>query len=105
MAKVTKVEPSVLEMIQTRFPGYHPLMSLAEMAHRQNISPEIEFQCHKTIAEFITPKLKSVEIKANDDRRRVTISMFGDDPDDLIEDVETVEVLSGGHNLDLITVK
>lgn len=103
MNNVTKmgVHP-LLEMIQRKYPDYHPIMALADMAHRPTISPEIELQCHKSIADYITPKVKSVEVKQRDDRRRVTISMFGEDTE---EQIEEVEIYSAGSRNDLITVR
>ena len=93
----------LLEMINSEYPGYHPIMAIAQMAHRPNLPPEIEFQCHKTIAEFITPKVKSVEISQGDDRRRVTITMFGEDSDE--DNIEDVEIYRSANTDGLITVK
>lgn len=81
---------NVLAMIQQKYPGYHPLMSIAEIAHSTDpqIDWELRFQCHKTIAKYVEPELKSVTTINGDDRRRVTISMFGDND---IDDAEIVD--------------
>lgn len=81
---------NVLAMIQQKYPGYHPLMSIAEIAHNPDplIDWELRFQCHKTIAKYVEPELKSVTIGTGDDKRRVTISMFGEED---IDDADIIE--------------
>lgn len=82
---------NVLEMLQTRFPGYHPLLSIAEIAHTDAARDDLQlqFSCHKTIAEYILPKLRAVEHSgAVENQRRVIVQLFRDDIEDgqLVED-------------------
>lgn len=101
--KVSKIGAHpLLEMINSKYPDYHPVMAIAELAHRNNLPPEVELNCHKAIADYITPKVKSVEIKSGDDRRRVTISMFGEETE---PDIEDIEVYHSDNNDGLITVR
>lgn len=55
----------LLRMLQEHRPGYHPLVSMLEMAHEHGIEDQVRFNCHKTIAEYLEPRLKSVEVKGN----------------------------------------
>lgn len=101
LANVSKMgNHPLLDMIHEQYPGYHPIMSIAEMAHRKSISPEVELSCHKTILEYVTPKVKSIEVSQGDNRRRVTISMFGED-----DDAEEIDVYRANGDDQLITVK
>lgn len=95
-----KETSAVLAMIQQKYPGYHPLMSIAEIAHNPDptIDWDLRFNCHKTIAKFVEPELKSVQNVDMNKRPTITISMFGDDAD---EDI--VEIANS--NRPLVTVK
>lgn len=68
-----------LALVQSEFPNYHPLVSLARLAHSSDVKsdPKLELEVHKTILPYVTPKLSSVEVKnANDNERRVIVSLF-----------------------------
>lgn len=68
-----------LGLIHREFPEYHPLVSLARLAHRQDVKddPKLEFEVHKAILPYVTPKLSSVEVKAEiQEERRVIVSLF-----------------------------
>ena len=96
---MSKKDNAILEMIQSKYPGYHPLMSIVEIAHAidPNVSPELRFQCHKTIAKFVAPEMKSIQVSNTDNSRRVTISMFGE------EDAEVIDIVNDGRPL--VTVR
>ena len=68
-----------LDIVQREFPNYHPLIALARLAHRDDVTrdPKLELEVHKTILPYVAPKLSSVEVKAeiNEDRR-VIVSLF-----------------------------
>ena len=80
----------MLALIRAKFPGYHPILAIAEMAHSTEIHDErLKFDCHKTIVKYVTPELKSIEVKAEiKDSRRVIVSMFQEGD---ITDAEVVE--------------
>ena len=72
-----------LELVQRDYPEYHPLISLARLAHRPEViaDPKIELEVHKTILPYVSPKLANVEVKhSSDDDRRVVVSLFEDVP-------------------------
>lgn len=69
----------LLALIRREYPEYHPLVSIARIAHDSNADLKLQYECHKTISKFIEPELKSVETRVkDDDRTRVVISMFPD---------------------------
>lgn len=77
----------LLEAIQLRYPNYHPLIAIAEIAHSHEADIELKFQCHKTIAKYIEPELKAVEVKTDiNDRSIVKVSLF--------EEISDAEILS-----------
>ena len=81
-AQITKVRsPSeaALALVQSEFPNYHPLISLARLAHKPSVmeDPRLEFEVHKAILPYVTPKLSSVEVKTeNTETKRVIVSLF-----------------------------
>ena len=94
MGEVVKIEEQgaagdrMLALIQTRFPGYHPLLAIAALAHADKTKedPRLELECHKTLVKYVTPELKSVEVKAElNSTRRVIVSMFDGSPVDMEE--------------------
>ena len=83
----------ILEMLQSRYPGYHPLLAIAEIAHEKSSDDvQLQFNCHKTIAEYILPKLRAVEHSGSvENQRRVIVQLFQDDIEDgqLVDKEET----------------
>lgn len=64
-------------MIQKEFPAYHPLISIARIAHHGDADLKLQFECHKTIAKYVEPELKSIEVKGEiTGRHRVSVSLF-----------------------------
>ena len=92
---------AVLEMIQSKYPGYHPLMAIADIAHAEDprVDFELRFNCHKVIAKYVETELKSVQHVDANKRPGITITMFGESN----EEAEIVDVV----DLDrpLITVR
>lgn len=96
MYKVANVTESpsqtALKLVQSEYPTYHPLVALARLAHRAEVTsdPRLELEVHRTILPYVTPKLSSIEVlPENENRRRVIISLFDEE---LAEDIEGVPV-------------
>jgi hypothetical protein len=51
----------VLSLLQEEYPGYHPLIGVAKIAHTTE-DQRLEFDCHKTLSKYVEPELKSVEV-------------------------------------------
>lgn len=67
----------LLGMIQKEFPAYHPLVSIARIAHHGDADLKLQFECHRTIAKYVEPELKSLEVKGEiAGRHRVSVSLF-----------------------------
>lgn len=82
-----------LAMIRSEYPNYHPLVSLARLAHKDIVieDPRLEFEIHKAILPYVTPKLSSIEVKSEvNETRRVIVSLFEQQtlPNGQIVDVE-----------------
>jgi hypothetical protein len=92
LTKQNKAPVSALELVQRAFPNYHPIVALAKMAHRADVQddPRLEFEVHKAILPYVTPKLASVEVSVkNPDDRRVVVSLF---ETHVLENGSTVDV-------------
>ena len=55
----------LLDMLNSKYPGYHPVLAMADMAHNPGVETEVQFQCHKTIARYVESELKAVEVKTD----------------------------------------
>jgi len=76
-AEQTAAGDRMLGLIRTKFPGYHPLIAIAEIAHHKDSDLRMQLECHKTLIKYVSPELKSVEVKADiKETRRVIVSMF-----------------------------
>lgn len=53
---------ALLEMIQKEHPGYHPILSLARIAHGEDTSLAQQIDCHKTVLKYVEAELKSVDV-------------------------------------------
>lgn len=65
--------------MRTEYPNYHPLVSLARLAHKTEVleDPKLEFEIHKAILPYVTPKLSSIEVKTDvQETKRVIVSLF-----------------------------
>lgn len=79
--RVMSATEAALSLVQREFPNYHPLTSLARLAHRADVieDPKLELEVHKAILPYVQPKLSSVEVKVDtNDERRVIVSLFED---------------------------
>ena len=79
VVRVKGASEMALDLVQREYPQYHPLIALARLAHRPDVTndPKLELEVHKTILPYVTPKLSSVEVKTdNSEQRRVVVSLF-----------------------------
>lgn len=58
---VNKDKQELIEMIQEKFPGYHPLIALAEIANDSESDKNLKLQASKEVCKYIVPQLKSVD--------------------------------------------
>ena len=55
----------LLKMLQDEWPDYHPLVAMLHIARDPTSDSKLRFDCHKEIAQYVEPKLKSVEHKGS----------------------------------------
>lgn len=94
VVRVRSASEQALALVQSEYPNYHPLVSLARLAHRADViqDAKLELEIHKTILPYVAPKLANVEVKAaGSDDRRVVVSLFEDValPDGRVVQTET----------------
>lgn len=79
VVRIKSAAQVALDLVQREFPNYHPLVSLARLAHSPTVleDPKLELQVHATILPYVAPKLQSVEVVENNpDDRRVVVTLF-----------------------------
>lgn len=91
VARLQAQNATVLDLVQRRYPNYHPVIAMVDLAHRAEVTqdPKLEFEIHKAIAPYCVPKLSSLEVSAPKEPTRVVVSLFEDIQ---LEDGRTVEV-------------
>jgi hypothetical protein len=80
----------LLDMLQGYYPGYHPIISLTDIAQDVATPVSLRYLCHKTILRYIEPEVKAVEY-AEEKRidNYVSVKLFGsnlDEGNDILED-------------------
>lgn len=79
VVRIRSASEAALALIQREYPNYHPLVSLARLAHRPDVveNPALELEVHRTILPYVAPKLAAVEVKSDvQEERRVIVSLF-----------------------------
>ena len=85
----------LLDMLRQEFPAYHPLVSIARIAHHGDADLKLQFECHRTIAKYIEPELKSLEVRGEiNNRHRVSVSLF-EPQSETFSPVEPMRVIEG----------
>ena len=53
----------IRNLITERYPDYHPVIAMTEIALDENNPVELRLSAHKEVAKYIEPQLKSTEVK------------------------------------------
>ena len=56
----------LLDSIAEKYPGYCPVLSMIELAIDPSTPIDVKLDCHKQIAPYLRPKLKSIEVSGLD---------------------------------------
>lgn len=56
-----KPKQALIEMMAERWPGYHPVMAMADIANDDSVDLETRFAAHREVAQYVEPKRKAVE--------------------------------------------
>ena len=54
----------LLNMVQKKYPNYHPVIAMVKLAHTSQ-DENIQLSCHKAVARYVEPELKSLEVKGH----------------------------------------
>ncbi|RLW63582.1 MAG: hypothetical protein B6D73_15185 [gamma proteobacterium symbiont of Stewartia floridana] len=57
-----KDKQPLLDALRERFPDYHPVLAMAEIANDEEAPRELRFQAHKEVSQYIEPKRKALEV-------------------------------------------
>jgi len=57
---------AVSRIIAAQYPNFDPVLAMIDMAHEEEVERSIKFQCLKEVAQYLYPKLKSVDIQVED---------------------------------------
>jgi hypothetical protein len=58
---INKANRALNELMAEKFPGYDPIVAMAEIANDDKNDIEIRLTAHKEVAKYTRPQLKSVE--------------------------------------------
>ena len=57
-----KNKQALIALLKKQYPDYHPVLALAEIGHDMENSVEVRLSAHKEVAQYVTPKLKAIEL-------------------------------------------
>lgn len=69
----------IRELIAQRYPDYHPVLALAEIAQDTSNEVSLRLQANKEVAKYVCPQLKSIEIKEHQEETRIVVVRVGDE--------------------------
>lgn len=59
-----KTGEQLLSLIQDKYPGYHPIVHAADIAHDIDAPITVHMDAVKTMLKYTTPDVKSIDISA-----------------------------------------
>ena len=76
-----KNKQALIALLEAKYPGYQPVVSMAEIANDMDNDLQMRFNAHKEVAQYIVPKLKAVEHTGNIDSTitKRKVEFVGDD--------------------------
>ena len=61
-----KNKQALLKMLELRYPDYHPVIELVEIAMDKENDINTRLNANKEVAQYIVPKLKAIEVTGSD---------------------------------------
>ena len=55
----------LLQILEEQFPGWHPVVQLAEVANNPDNDLRTRTDAAREVAQYVTPKLKAIEIQGD----------------------------------------
>jgi hypothetical protein len=92
LVKLQAQHGNVLDVVRHKYPNYHPVLAMVELAHREDVigrDPKLEFEIHKAVAPYCAPRLSALEVRAPQEPSRVIVSLF---ETMALDNGETVEI-------------
>jgi len=72
----------LLDMLQERKAGYHPMVSILDLTDEcQEDDYRLKLDCHKTLLKYVEAERRSIELKSEDGSEliKLVINVDGDD--------------------------
>ena len=63
------------ERLSSLYPDYDPILAMVEMANDNTLEPSMRLDCHKTIANYIHPKMRSIEHIVEEEPQPINITI------------------------------
>ena len=63
------------ERLSSLYPDYDPILAMVEMANDESLEPSMRLDCHKTVANYIHPKMRSIEHIIEDEPQPISITI------------------------------
>ena len=63
------------ERLSSSYPEYDPILAMVEMANDESLEPSMRLDCHKTVANYIHPKMRSIEVLQSQEPQPITIEI------------------------------
>lgn len=77
--RLNKKSQAISDLIAKKYPTYHPILSLVEIAQDTNNDVSLRLQANKEVAKYVCPQLKSIEIKEQQEETRIVVVRVGDE--------------------------
>lgn len=61
-----KNKQALIKLLESRYPGYHPVYELVDIALNKENDVNTRLQANKEVAGYIVPKLKAIELTGLD---------------------------------------
>jgi hypothetical protein len=58
-----KNKQALITLLEAKYPGYNPVVEMVAIAQNMDNDLAMRLSAHKEVAQYVTPKLKAVEIE------------------------------------------
>ncbi|MDG2472213.1 MAG: hypothetical protein P8M71_03755 [Pseudomonadales bacterium] len=90
------------ERLSSLYPDYDPILAMVEMANDEALEPSMRLDCHKTIANYIHPKMRSIEHIIEDEPQPINITIVKpestSEPRITLQVIDLITLLVGNFN-------
>jgi len=91
----------LLAMVQEKYPNYHPLIAIVDIAHDPEASLHHKMEAAKTVLKYTIPEVKSIDISGRISHNINTLDLLIHGIDDPIDgELVAEELESEGIRLD-----